>query len=105
MESPPVAAIPALATALKDENRWVRDRAARALERYGPDAALAVPALLAALRDPDGFVRWRSAKALAAMGRVAEPAVEELERMAGSKSETELGRHWAGVALERIRGE
>lgn len=102
---PPVGAIGRLAAALSDENRWVRDRAARALERYGPAATPAIPALVAALRDPDGFVRWRSAKALAAMGPAGAPAEEELARMAGSKSETELGRHWSAVALERIRGE
>jgi len=102
---PPAAMIPAVARALADENRWVRDRAARALTRFGPRAAVAVPDLVRALRDPDGFVRWRSAKALAAMGPAAAPAVDELERMASASDETELGRHWSARALVKIREE
>ena len=92
-----------LATALGDENRWVRDRAAQALTRIGPEASAAVPALIGALRDRDGFVRWRSAKALWAMGPAAAAATAELERMAAATDETELGRHWSAQALDAIR--
>jgi len=102
---PPAATIPVLARALSDENRWVRDRATRALARFGPEAAPALDALIAALRDRDGFVRWRAAKALAGMGAVAAPALPELERMAAATDETELGRHWSAVAVEKIRVE
>lgn len=105
VSEPPATTIPTLASALADENRWVRDRAAQALARFGPAAAPALPALVRALRDPDCFVRWRAAKALASVGPAAEPAREELEVMAASADETELGRHWSARALEKIRGE
>lgn len=94
-----------LAGALRDENRWVREWAARALERLGAEAAPAVPALVSALHDEDSFVRWRAAQALAAIGPAARDALPRLEEVASSKDETEIGRHWARVAADRVRGE
>jgi len=101
----PPEALDTLLVLLADPNRWVRDRAAQALDRLGPAAAPAVPALVQALRDPDDYVRWRSAKALGSIGPAARMAIPELEIMAAAKDETAAGHHWSTVALERIRAE
>ncbi len=58
-----VAAVPALAAALADADRLVREAAADALRRIGPPAAAALPALEAALdrareRAPDSIEEW-----------------------------------------------
>ncbi len=93
-----------LAGALSDENRWVREWAARALTTLGATAAPAVPALHDALLDADSFVRFRAAEALAHIGAEAAAALPRLEAAAADTDETELGRYWAGEAARRIRG-
>jgi HEAT repeat protein len=59
------AALPALATALRDPDAKVRDAAVLALMKSGPAAAGAVPALAAACDDADPSVRTHAAAALA----------------------------------------
>src|SRR5262245_12186557 len=57
--------VPALAEALRDENRYVRHDAAAALGKLGPAAAAyAVPGLVAALKDREKTVRTAAAAAL-----------------------------------------
>ena len=53
----------------------VRESAARALGRLGPDAKIAIPALSLALRDNQGRVRWDAATALSLSGKDAVPAL------------------------------
>jgi HEAT repeat protein len=54
----------ALAQALKDEGKSVREKAAESLRGYGSDA---VPVFLAAIKDDDAVVRRNAAAGLAAM--------------------------------------
>jgi HEAT repeat protein len=72
------AAIPALKTALQDENPQVRRQAARALGKMGPDAEPAVPELTAAMNDTDAMVREAAAQALGKIGPAAAPAIPAL---------------------------
>lgn len=67
------AALPKLIALLKDNNPTVRERAARAIGRLGPDAASALPALLAATRAAGGAPVY--ADALAHVGPAALPAL------------------------------
>ncbi len=65
MQADPAATVPALAEALRDEDSGVRQRAAWALLRFGPEARRpAAGALRQALQDPDGRVREAAGKAL-----------------------------------------
>jgi HEAT repeat protein len=61
-------AAPALAEALKDANRDVRQNAAQALGYIGPGAKVAAPALIAALLDKEWQVRRPAAFALGKVG-------------------------------------
>lgn len=94
-----------LGKALSDENRWVRNEAAKSLLTAGPAAETILDDLIRALSDPEDFVRGRAAMTLAALGAAARPALEVLQRNADAEDETEFGRHWAQVAVRRIRGE
>jgi vesicle coat complex subunit len=95
------AAVPALRTALKDEEPNNRLLVAMSLGALGPAAASAVPDLGRALRtDKDARVRYRAAVALGAMGREAQAAVEALRR-AAEDSSAEV-RRAAAEALEQI---
>ena len=67
------AAVPKLVALLKDNNPAVRERAARAIGRLGPEAASALPALLAATRAAGGAPAF--ADALAHTGPAALPAL------------------------------
>jgi len=58
--------IQALIEALKDENKYVRINAARALGKIGD--AMAVPALNEAIKDENKYVRINAAKALGKIG-------------------------------------
>src|SRR5262249_34964829 len=58
------SALPALVSAMKNENEWVRAKSAYALGMMGVDAKEAEPALVNALRDPSRRVRSKSARAL-----------------------------------------
>ncbi|AGA92417.1 HEAT repeat-containing protein (plasmid) [Thioflavicoccus mobilis 8321] len=68
-------AVPALITALRDEEWEVRERAAEALEKIGPAASQAIPALITALRDEEDTVRASAADALGEIGLPAVPAL------------------------------
>ena len=71
-------AVPALVEALHDLNPELRDQAALALARIGPQAVDAVPDLIAALRDDDETVRKDAVRALGQIGPQAAIAVPEL---------------------------
>ncbi|MFQ5795664.1 MAG: HEAT repeat domain-containing protein [Candidatus Bipolaricaulia bacterium] len=74
------AAVPTLIKVLQDKDVDVRQEAAEALGKIGPDARDAVPALVEALRDEDWSVRQFSAWALRKIGPDAVPAlIEALE--------------------------
>jgi HEAT repeat protein len=77
------AAIPKLAALLKDPNPAVRERAARALGRFGPDAAPVLPALLDATRAANGAPAF--ADALAQVGPPVLPVL--LQALQSAKPE------------------
>ena len=64
--------VPALIKALGDENSYVRSAAAGALGKTGPEA---VPALIKALGDENSYVRSAAAEALGKIGPEAVPAL------------------------------
>jgi len=66
-------ALPKLAASLKDANPAVRERAARALGRFGPEASPVLPALLDATRAADGAPAF--ADALAQVGPAVLPTL------------------------------
>lgn len=72
------AAVPALMQALDSKEPYVRERAAQAFARMGPEASAAVPALTRALRDGDPDVRRAAARALGQIGPAAETAIPAL---------------------------
>jgi len=53
-----IKAVPALTTALRDNNEQVQKFAAEALGRIGPEAKAAIPELTEACDDPDKSVVW-----------------------------------------------
>lgn len=71
-------AIPALATALGDEDLVVKCAAALALGKFGGNASEAVPSLIGALRDPDLGVAENAAQAIEAIGPPAAAATAAL---------------------------
>ena len=73
-----VPALGELRQALRDENPRLRQRAAWALARFGPDARAAVPDLIDALKDTQPAVRAHAAAALGEIGADARAAVERL---------------------------
>jgi len=92
--------IPTLIEAMGDENGDVREEAADALGRIGPDARAAVPALTKALSDEHEGVRYYAALALAAIGPDAGAAVPALIR--ALRDEKDFVRWKAARALGRI---
>jgi hypothetical protein len=88
------AAVPALAAALKDSVWEVRDQAASALGKIGPDA---VPELVTALKNSDSNVRITAALAL---GQIGPDAVSAL---ATALKDSDRGvRYYAALALGAI---
>lgn len=76
-------ALPALAEALGDPDRYVRWSAARAIGNIGPrEASFAVPGLAKLLADDSNHVRLAAMATLEAMGRLAAPAVPALAQAA-----------------------
>lgn len=71
-------AVPALVEALRDPNPDLRDQAALALARIGPQAEEAVPDLIAALNDDNEVVRKDVVRALGQVGPQAAVAIPEL---------------------------
>jgi HEAT repeat protein len=102
-------AVPALAVALKDENRSMRTYATYTLRDIGPDAEAAVPALIDALKDHALSVRIGTADALGSIGPRAKAAIPALREAlktatgadAGSKNLTTS----VNMALVKIQGE
>jgi HEAT repeat protein len=94
------AAVPALAAALKDEYRDVREAAAGSLVQMGPGA---VAALTEALKDDYWLVRRTAAEALGNIGPGAMAAVPALTE--ALKDEVCNVRGEAAEALKRIRRE
>lgn len=72
------AAVPALVTALGDQDSYVRNFAANALGAVGPAAVSAVPALVNLLHDADESVSQAGQRALAGIGPGAKAAIPEL---------------------------
>lgn len=70
--------VAALTEALKSPDRFVREDAARELERLGPEARAAIPALIEALNDEDIDVRRYAVSALGYIGQEANAAVPKL---------------------------
>ncbi|MSS70536.1 MAG: HEAT repeat domain-containing protein [Candidatus Latescibacteria bacterium] len=96
--------IPALAGALKDEERRVRLNAAAALGAMGPATAEAVPALLEALRHPDVLTRRYAALAFGALGEAAAPHVPALVEAHDSIALDEFAREQIRRTIHAISG-
>ncbi len=71
-------AVPALTSALRDDDAYVRNFAASALGLVGPAAGPAVPELIRALHDADESVVQAAQRALGGIGPGAKAAVPEL---------------------------
>jgi len=71
-------AVPALVEALHDRKPRVRELAAMALARMGPEAETSVPELIVALQDPDIEVQRSAARALGQIGPHAGEAIPAL---------------------------
>ena len=71
-------AVPALVEALHDPKPRVRELAALALARMGPEAETSVPELIVALQDPDLEVQRSAARALGQIGPHADEAIPAL---------------------------
>jgi HEAT repeat protein len=67
------SAVPVLIKALKDNDWYVREKAAYALEKIRDKSA--VPALIEALRDESQGVRYYAAEALSKIGKSAVPGL------------------------------
>jgi len=89
-------AVPALLSAMRNEDRRLRRTAARVLGSIGNKAA--VPALVSALRDKHAAVRASAAEALGTIG--SSTAVEALQEALSDKSKHV--RHKAQLALRNI---
>jgi hypothetical protein len=98
------AVVPALVSALRDEDEDVRGVAADALGMIGPRAQGATPDLAAALKDRSLKVRHDAAKALGAMGPAAAAAIPALTTAARDDPEP-WSRDAAAEALRKIRQE
>ncbi len=75
----------------------VREAAARALGRFGPEAKIAIPELSRALHDNQGRVRWEAATALGLIGKDSVKAL--IKAMDGSDAKA---RHATAYALGQI---
>lgn len=78
-------AVPALAAALKDPERFVRMSAARALGQLGAASKEALPALAAALNDSDSFVRGTAARTLGRVGAISPEVWAPMKEAAKDK--------------------
>jgi len=92
-------AAPALAEALKDPDRDVRQNAAQSLGYIGPGAKAAAPGLIFALKDNDAQVRRSAAFAL---GKVGSLEAEEPLK-AARKDSVEAVRNAAKAALKDLK--
>jgi len=99
--APEEAAIPALAEAMKDEDKEVRTYAAFGLGAIGSPPA--VSALASALQDRAKLTRALAAFALGLVGPDAKPTIPALTQALKDKDEDV--REAAAEALRTIRGE
>ena len=88
--------VQSLITALRSEDKDVRQRAAKALENIGPESKAAVPALIEALKDRD--VRTRAAAALGKIGPEAKLAVPALIEILKNKDRNVV---WDAIVQRR----
>jgi HEAT repeat protein len=82
-------AVPALIEALHDPKPRVRELAALALARMGPEAESSVPELIVALQDTDLEVQRSAARALGQIGPEANQAIPAL--LDSIRHEAEVG--------------
>jgi HEAT repeat protein len=92
-------AAPALAEALKDTDRDVRQNAAQALGYIGPGAKVAAPALITALQDKESQVRRAAAFALGKVGSLDAEASLKTAR----KDQVAAVRDAAKAALKDLK--
>ena len=90
-------ALSVLMKALRDNDRYIRNRAGNALWEIGKPA---VPAVIEALRSANSEVRSHAAKALEHMGEAAKDAVPAL--IEALSDENEMVRMRAVLALKKI---
>lgn len=96
-------AVPALAGLLKDSHEYVRESAAVALWKIGPNAKAAIPALIEALKDDGILVRFFAAGALVKIDSTREEAIGPLVEVINQKSGKAMTfRFMAADALEKI---
>ncbi|WP_231948113.1 NACHT domain-containing protein [Phormidesmis priestleyi] len=93
------AAIPALIECLKDEDSFIRGKAAFALGEIGSDSV--IQSLIELLEDEDSFVRWKAADGLGEAG--SEAAIPPLINL--FKDEDVDVRESAAFALGKIGSE
>ncbi|MCI0465290.1 MAG: HEAT repeat domain-containing protein [Gemmataceae bacterium] len=91
------AALPALIKGLQDGRQPVRQRAAWALSKFGPEGKQAVPELLVALKDQSARVRALAAEALGEIGAEPHTTVPALFR--SLRDGVPEVRRQAGLAL------
>jgi HEAT repeat protein len=96
-------AVPHLIPLLKDSDIEVRDAAARALGRIGPEGKAAIGPLIEALKDSDDEVKAAAAEALEQYRYAARAAVPALTELV--KSKNNKLRAYAGRALIHIDSE
>jgi hypothetical protein len=89
-----------LISALHSEDKDVREKAAEALGRIGPEAKAAAPSLSAALKDKNSVVRWWTAQTLGNIGSESKAAVPAL--IENLKDEDGTVRKAAARALRKI---
>jgi HEAT repeat protein len=96
-------AVPPLIELLKDQDEFVRESGAAALEKIGPDAKTARPALVHALKDKGMLVRFFAALALVEIDPTTVEAVDPLVEVLNQKSgRAQWFRHQAAEALRKI---
>ena len=97
---PPGVTVATLADGLQRGGAFERAHAARALARFGPQAADAVPALVRALDDPSPVVRSAAIVALGSIGTQAKAAIPALSAVRGDSL-----RAMAQAAIREIGGD
>jgi Carboxypeptidase regulatory-like domain/HEAT repeats len=96
-------ALPALISALKDTDSYVRGWCAQSIGNIGPKAAVAIPALIEMLTTGDEGNRCSSAIALYGTGSAAKEALPALRKALGDPSAAV--RRFAQRAIDRIEGK
>jgi CubicO group peptidase (beta-lactamase class C family) len=92
--------IPTVIRALRDSDAAVREYAAEALGRCGPEAEPAIPALILLLSDKDPFVSGKAADALSRIGKGSVP------HLISALTDGERNVRWcAAIALGKIGAE